>query len=75
MVEPLSRGPAGIRNKAAARSISSVVCCVVKWWTADEELLAAAKSLGDLRKVGVSHEVGPLDHEQEVLELLARCSW
>ena len=35
-----------------------------------QELLTAAKSLGDLRKVGVSHQVGPLDHEQEVLELL-----
>ena len=35
-----------------------------------QELLAAAESLGDLSKVGVGHEVGPLDHEQEVVELL-----
>ena len=31
MVEPLRRGPAGIRNNAAASRISSVERCVVKW--------------------------------------------
>ena len=35
-----------------------------------QELLPAPKSLGDLRQIGVIHEVGPLDHEQEILKLL-----
>src|SRR5271154_308429 len=36
-----------------------------------EELLSASESLGDLREVRVIHEVGSLDHEQEVLKLLS----
>src|ERR1700677_3631986 len=35
-----------------------------------QEFLAASESFGDLGKVRVIHEVGSLNHEQEVLKLL-----
>ena len=70
MVEPSSTGPAGIRNNDASSSNSAVVRCEVCSRTAARNSSRRCEPLGGRRQVGVLEQIGPPDHEQEILELL-----
>ena len=68
---PSHTGATGMRSSAASATTSAVVCFVVNSWMMPFHSSQLTTRCGDRRPGPVLDEVGPLDHEQEAVELRA----